>query len=893
MTKFVVTCLCLCGATAFATVLPVEVGTTRGPDGMRAQLDSAVRQFAKNAAQLTRQERLNQMVSSSRNRVFSLPTNVLVTRNGISVPPPPASRGYGDPIVLNFAAGANAFPDDYKALLQSIATKVQPTIDSLFGLPSTGGNVTVSNYDADIGDRDALAGGYYFFDGGTNTQEIRFPIYSDLIGYKAEVAAVNFVHCLLLATIGPKMLPADGWQEGIVRAATMQICRTPGALPATLDSVAIEQVLESSYDIGSTYDWNNQRALSGPTFIAPNLRSQPLPAGGSTGGLYLLRYQMAGSAFQKVLVEYPGFAPEFLKRYYQNSAGTQTFGALAALGRDTIRFLLGPSATIEGQDFVAWSRRQRILDFNLTPGQKLQVQAFPITSGLSGADFGVFGIQVHWFRTNLDGSETLLRDTSYPIYWSPDFTRFFTAVQDDKMSIFNGYGSVVPNFPGSAFGGEPYRIALDLAVQDRVERLYLPAGAVATVAKPTPNNFYGCVTGLEPGQTYSVEIRWNGGAVAIPVQNGAFGDSLPNNFEQSRRNIELEVRKNGVPVLNQMVNKGPGPLAINLHVNGQGLLTPGTIPAGISLAGFVGEAYQGSLGDLIGSDPLAARWDATKSIYTRRPEFSTANVGQGFYVRAAAPIPLQYDALAPDRTPIAVATKTGWNIICNPLKEAVDVKDLVVVTGSDFPRSWDDATAAGLIAPDLFSLVQNPPDPASGVPEGGIMTSEATIQPGQAVYVKVFSTAGATLLFPTSDFQSRGRAGGPPSWKLQVSCQTTSGTVSAIIGASVGATRSFNGGLDSQLPPSHQGVQVSAMGAQRLYRDMRAFGRSETFNLQFERLPIGKPVTINFTKLAGKINKFVVSGLTTRRQLSVGSSFTFTPKSASPLLRIVVPVVSK
>ena len=140
MTKFVVTCLCLGAATAFATVLPVEVGTTRGPDGLRAQLDSAVRQFAKNATQLTRQERLNQMVNGSRNRVFCLPTNVLVTRNGVSVPPPPPSRGYGDPIVLNFATGANAFPDDYKTLLQSIATKVQPTIDSLFGLPSTGGN---------------------------------------------------------------------------------------------------------------------------------------------------------------------------------------------------------------------------------------------------------------------------------------------------------------------------------------------------------------------------------------------------------------------------------------------------------------------------------------------------------------------------------------------------------------------------------------------------------------------------------------------------------------------------------------------------------------------------------------------------------------------------------
>jgi hypothetical protein len=602
---------------------------------------------------------------------------------------------------------------------------------------------------------------------------------------------------------------------------------------------------------------------------------------------------MAGSAFQKVLVEYPGFVPQFLHSYFQSPSSYQTFGALASLGQNTIRGLLGPSATIEGQDFVDWARRQRILDFNLTPGQKLQVQAFPITSGLAGNDFGVFGIQAHWFRTNLDGSETLLRDTSYPIYWSPDFTRFFTAVQDDKMSIFNGYGSVAPNFPGSAFGGEPYRIAMDLPVQDQVERLYLPAGAVATVSKPQANNFYGCVTGLERSQAYTVEVRWNAGAVAIPVTNGAFGDAFPSNFEESHRNIEIEVRRNGVVVLNRMVNKGPGPLALTLNVEGDGKLTQTTIPAGISLAGFIGEPFQSSLIDLIGTDPLAARWDATRSVYVRRPEFSSAKSGQGFYVRAAAPIPLQFDAIAPSRTPLSAATKTGWNIICNPLKESVDVSDLVVVTASDFPRSWDDASAAGAISPDVFSLVQNPPDPASGVPEGGIMTSESTIQPGQAVFVKVFATSGATILFPTSEFQSRGRAGGAPTWALDVSCSTPDGKVNAVIGATVGANRNFNQGLDSQLPPSHSGPQLSSMSKQRLFRDMRGFGKSETYSLQFERLAIGKPVKITFKKIEGKVNKFVISGLTTRRQLSAGSSFTFTPKSSSPILKIVVPVVSK
>ena len=145
-------------------------------------------------------------------------------------------------------------------------------------MPAVGGNVHVANFDASIGDRDAVAGGYYLPDNGSGVPEIRFPVYN-----ANETVAVNFIHCLLLAYLGPDGYAWDGFEEGLVRAVTMQVARTSSALPAGLDPGVIETVLENSYDMEGAYDWDNQRPLSGPVFIAPNLRSLPLPVSGGSG----------------------------------------------------------------------------------------------------------------------------------------------------------------------------------------------------------------------------------------------------------------------------------------------------------------------------------------------------------------------------------------------------------------------------------------------------------------------------------------------------------------------------------------------------------------------------------------------------------------------------------
>ena len=870
---------------AHATVLRVEIGSTRSRDAWETIVDNAVLKYASNAAILTQRERR----FNPRSIFPGLPVTVMPTRNGVTTPPPGRTRGDGDPIVLQFSTDPTTqFPTDYQTFLQQVATKAQPVIDAVFGKPSNGGNVKVSNFDATIGDREALTGGYYVTDG--SNQEIRFPVYADGVGYKKEVAAVNFIHCMLLATIGAKTLPGDGWQEGVVRAAVMRICRTAGALPSDLDPVSIEQVLSSSYDVGAYYDLNNQSALSGPQFIATNLRDQALPAGGSTGGLYLLRYQMAGSALQKVLVEYPGFLPEFFSRYYPAYLNFQSLGSISALGDQVITALGGPGSTLEGLTFTQWARRQRVLDPARTVGPKLLVQPFAITDGLAGSDFGVFAIQAHWFRTERNGNETLLRDTSYPIYWSPDFTRFFTAIQDDKLSIFAGYGSVVPNFPSSAFAGQPYRVSVDVPVQDSVARIYLPAGAVSQAGFGSPNTVFGCLTGIDVSATdYSVLVSFPLGDQEFPVRNGAFGGQPLPTFLDSQRSVGLIVKKSGVEVFRRTVNKGPGPLGVNLHVGGEGTVTvPSGIPRGVSLLGLIGEPFANQLPDVLNSSPLVARWDPAKAAYNRGIDFNSAGLGQGFYARSQNATPLTYDGLNPGKVSLAAACKPGWNMVCNPLSVAVSKSDLQVIVASKFPRSFDDALAAGQVGTDLFAFAQGAADPLSGIAESGTTFSESLIQPGQAFFIKVFAPEGATLLFPHTSTRTRSRESSPYGWGLDLQISRDQEQSRAILAAHPKGSRGLDRALDSELPPSQGGPQVALQGGKRLYRDVRGMNRTERFQARLEGLRVGETYRITLTELGKLPTRWVVSGPVRRTIMNRGGTLTFRASAKSMLLNIEV-----
>lgn len=845
---------------AFGTTLTLPNVAARSIQDRDQLIEDAVRRFTANLSTLTAKERFNMARTGRPVPLVTMPVRVVLP----GVAPRPTRRGATDITLAFEASGSRAFSPEYQALLQAVFNSAKSRLNLVFGLPAEGGTVWVRNYDADMGDRDAVSGGIYLDNNGSGQREIRFPVYADGIGIKPEVAAVNFVHTLLLAYQGSKPLPWDGWDDGLARAATIRVCRTPNALPPSLDSESVEGVLDGTYDLGGLYDWNNQRALSGPVFIAPNLRDAQLPLGGSVGGLYLLRYLMAGSAWQKVLVEYPAFAATFMASYYANSASYQSVSQLAALGQSTLGTLGG--TTIEGLPFAEWVRKQYILDPSFSPGLKLQVQPFPIVSGLSGTDFGVFAIQAHFFETLPNGNESLLRGTSYPIYWSPDFTRFFASAQDDRIDIIQAYGNVVPNFPSTPAAGQPYRVTVDVPVEDQLERLSLPAGAIATASNPTPSDIYGTITGIgaATNQTLSVEVQYGSTFQTIPVQNFAFGAVISDTAFEGSLPLTVRVKRtvSGITttLYTRRVNKGPGPIALVLNVDARTSFDL-SLNGGIQTIGTPIESETNRLDTALGStenQTQASRWNPLLARFDFFPNSGALRQGHGYFVRRDAPSTVTVLGTQPAFQPISVALRQGWNLICNPLNRNVNRSDLRFVTETGFPQTFAEAVGP-VVGPDIFKFVPGAADAVTGFPETGNFTSVTGLNAGDAFYIKVLSPTGTTLVFGDGTTALGRLPGTNPvepnaQWGMHLELWSSVDRADAYIGQAQGATNAFDRAHDIESPPGNSGLGLKV--GSNLYRETRAYGSTGSWSIQLSNLKLGREYTIRLVPDSTRMTRY-------------------------------------
>jgi hypothetical protein len=832
-----------------ATTLDVDVSVTRSSEEAVARADQAVRLFGWNAARLTERVRRAMGISTP----FSLPVRVSLRVGGRPLPPPPSgTRGSG--IQLVFAdSGPRAFPPDYRALLESVFQRAQPILDAVFGAPARGGQVFVSNFDADIGDRDAVAGGYYLNNNGAGQSEIRFPIY-----LLSEAAAVNFLHCVLLAYVGPRAFPEDAFQEGIVRAATMRVARIPGALPAFLDRAKIEEVLEGTYDAGPFYDWWNQRSLGSRLFIAPNLRERPLPPGGSVGGLYLVRYQMAGSAWAKALVEYPALFFQLMPAYYALGR-TGTRAEIIQLVQDAIGRIGG--STIEGQTVSDWFDAQGILDTAVVPGLKLHVQPFPIVDGLGRDDFGVFGVQAHWFESRANGDEILLSSRAFPIFWDPFFNRFFTGAAEDRMEITGAYGAVAPNFP-DLLGGDPYRVAVDIPVQGRLQRVFLPAGAIATFSRPTPNEVFGTVNEFaSPATPVRVSLDWGSGqANGIPVRNLAFGARIADPSFLEARVVRVRVSQvvggSEQVVLSRQINKTVGPLALDLRV-GEVRRIGRTLPAGVSFFGVsfepampLGSAFLG----LTEPETQIARLNPGSGRYDFYPDSGPISQGVGFFARLDRAVSGDVSGATLPSVPTGVHLRPGWNQIANPLLDPVATSRILVVTSLGFPVRLNEASQRA-VQPEVFEYLPGPPDALSGVSETGTIAAATVFEPGKGYFVRCLDPDGATLLFlPGGGREPRGQDR-PLGWRLGLSLAGGSqGRVNVLLGGAPGATLAFDPGLDAALPPAlTPSLSAHVLGSSEpLYQDLRRPGATHTFRVSLDGLSVGRRYRLSVTRDIGR-----------------------------------------
>jgi len=877
----------------------VEIDPTRSPAGRAAQVDEAVRQFGRNVAAVTRKPRLRQQRAGRwDSRVpFSLPTTVHLASRGR--PLTPARRAPGDISLVFDAAGDRAFPQAYRDLLQNAFNVAKPTLDVVFGQASSAGPVLVKNFDADIGDRDAVVGGYFMPNNGSGQPEIRFPVYAS-----SEAATVNFIHCLLLAYIGPNAYGFDAFQEGLVRAATMKICRTPGALPATLDGNLVESVLDNTYDVGAFYDWFNQRALAGPQFIANNLRPDPLPAGGSLGGVYLLRYQMAGSAWQKLVAENAGFLAEFNRRYYATPGASSNPAQLVAIAQaalDTVKGLA--NSRVEGLLFADWFRRQFILETRSIRGRRLLVQPIPITGGLGGSDFGVFDVSATYFLSQAGNNESLLSATAYPIFWDHDFNRVFPGPEEDVMPIAGAYGSVTPNLP-NLYGGSAYRATVDIPVADQVARAYVPAGSIATATNPVPNNLYGTVTGLALPQGSTARFRAfiNTTKIAdVPVTRGAFGArvTLASYLNYVRLRVEVvEVAgANETIRLTRFVNKGPGELALDLRVNGEvNYAPPGGLLRGIQTIGLPFEPYASDAAEILGlpaNQVQLARYDSTTVTYDLYPNTGAVSQGAGYFLRLNAAQPgFSVRGQGHPRTPVVVKLRPGWNLISNPLNENVPFTRVFVVKTTLSPERYADVRGAD-VGTEMFGFVRGSNDPASGVPETGTMVAASAFEAAKAYYVRVLAPEGVSLAFFPAGMSSMPippRAAVPPaaSWQMRLNLLGTCAL--AFLGQSSTATPLVDPREDAPMAPRTGGLQITIDGAAPLYRDMRRLNAPSTYRVRLEGLTRGSYYQLAFEPFAGQSPPFLLLDRTTGRVLFMRAGQVHAFNATSPTMNYEVHV---
>lgn len=895
-------------AAAQMSAIRVPLDATRSRDDAFAKSDAAVKQAARNLDILTANSRIAKARVNPKLRTtpFFVPMVARFTQNKKDLTATAQTRGVSTPVTLVFdTTGAGVFPAEYQALLQDVFDAAQPTIDLIFGAPSVGGPVHVVNFDATIGDRQAVAGGYFVPGSGLTQPEIRFPVYSN-----PEATAVNFIHTILLAYLGSNAYTYDAFQEGLVRAATMRIVRTPSALASGLDAGQAELVLQNSYDVGAFYDWYNQPGLEGPTFISPNLLNVALPSGGSVGGPYLLKYRMGGSAWLKVLAQYPTFIAGLnAKLYAQPSLASNPTGLLAA-GQAVIDQLAGSAnSKVEDLSLAEWAKRQFILHVTTTRGQKVLVEPTPITSGLSGSDFGVFLIETHYFSTTGANQETLLSATSYPIFWEGDLfpNRIFPSAQEDRMDIAGAYGAVTPNFP-DINAGAAYRVSTDIPVGDQLERVYLPAGSIATASNQTPTNFFGTVIGASTGTILVKATVGNTLVANSTVQNGAFGALVANNGFLGNSSVVIQVVQivNSVAttLMTRRVNKGPGSLAVDLRVGGETSFAPqgGTVPKGLSAFGFPIQPYidyePNALGILTPST-LVARFNPSRATYDFFPEIEGFRIGHGYFVNMANAATVTMAGRGNPGVATSVALKPGWNLVSTPRETSVNLLNVSVVHAADFPATWSEAIGTS-VGTDYFKFVPGPNDAATGAPETGSFVAETNgaFQPGQAYYVRVLQPEGVTLNF-------QGQAAGiapssvsrvlatSPGWRMRCQVVTPTGKSSmAIIGESPNATDKFDNKYDSGIPPSMGALQVVIQGTERMYRDVRVQSLlQESYKLHIEGLTPGVKYSLRLTMQQGSVPYCTISDpeASYRKPAWAPATYYFTAKNATRDITVILP----
>lgn len=755
---------------------------------------------------------------------------VVLRRNGqLLYPTRTRNGGLGNgQLTFQIVDGENPFPPNYKNLLQVVLNRVPSLVEAEYGKPARTLTIQVVNYDDAIGDRDAVVGGIY----DVSNNRFLFPVYNS-----AEAAAVNLLHLVVLAFHADVGFAFDAWEEGFARAVTTRIARGAGfrSIPG-LEPPYIDLTLDNTYDVRPYYDAWNQPTLGSPSFIAPSLRQLPVP-GGTTGGLWLVRYQMAGSVWLKLAVEYPSFFREFNARYYQSYTPTLRGNttALLNLAKQTLQAISGnPNPTVEGIPFEQWVRRQFILDTSVTYGRKLHAQMFPYVSEVSPDEQAVFPVFLTYFQTLRTGTswdEALLNGTCYPIYWDYSLQRLTLSPQYERVDIRVGTGTVVPSFVGAEYANQ--RLTVDFSVGTEYAQVVYPSSKVQ--GTNFRNNFFGVVHGLDNGR---VSIQIGTTLLETPLTKGAFGVRFPDEV-MAREQIAVLTFFNtrGEQVGQVRVNTGLEFQYVRVFLQSTESRLTFTLPAGLSMVSFPLRPFETDMARLLGipADQLRlATWRQERFDYVYYPATPPPAPGVGYFLGLNNARTVTVDGVPPPQDrPFAIALQPGWNLIGMPFNTSVPVGSLQVVHQFDAPVSWETATTSigsepALVGANVFTLSTT-----------GTYARATQLEPGKAYWVRVLRPEGVTLLVPPPTSTTGGRSESSrsesrPLWSMELSLQSPRGGAILTIGLDpAGRTRAA--ALNAEMPPllpDMMGFGSRTPSGTLLLTDIRPASGRQTWELE-------------------------------------------------------------
>jgi hypothetical protein len=669
------------GLTALAARLPSN--TLAFPTGTRAatvqaRLDAQRERVSAHARSV---ERLRQLLirhkAISPRMVMPKVDTFIVTGSPTRTRSLPQTRAGGN--VLTFAYNGWSTADRNR--LQTFLNQAYPVLVNIYGPPASTATLTINAG----GFSTSLEGGEFTIDQDTGALSLTVePLPADFETGDSSHYGNNLLHLVLHAFHAPYLMGYDAWEEGMARAAAL--------VASTLLNPDYDPTYDFSYLL-TIYDYLNQPALSNATFF---------PAQGD----WLMgtwRIGMATSAWLKIYAERPYpqtsvFAELNAQYYAAVAANPAVAGNLVSLKS----LLASVLPSVEGTPILTWYDRQYVLKPQTVSGSRTFIYELPLQDHVY--------LLIHYFFTNLDGTERPLTGKAALNYYTYDQIEYFPPEGNEVVipsdPLQPGVGFISPGFYNI---GDPalQRVRILVNVNGLRTTLYYPFGVEGFTFDGSGyvsdvNEFYGAVVGADTG---TINIALPGTSLQPNLVQGAFGANLttsdygisffsPVVFSVTANNETTEIRRNvgpGFHVALLRVGDETRVSLIHTFVPGKRMISFPLTPDESDIARMLGYAP--------GTPVNMAWWNPADGQYHYHPDVPAVQPGRAYWFNPPTTFSPLIIGTQPDiNDPRAVTLAPGWNMVGNTFNADLNPWAMVVETNT-VAYTFSEAILNGLVEP--------------------------------------------------------------------------------------------------------------------------------------------------------------------------------------------------